>query len=78
MDKAKELGKLLSVDAIITGTYTVLSNTIKLSLKALDSSNGFVIASSIKDLPIDGDAGALLGISVSTPGGNTDKLWPLV
>lgn len=64
VDKTKELGKLLSVDAIIIGNYTVLSNTIKLTLKALDSSNGFVIAASMKDLPIDGDAGALLGINV--------------
>ncbi|MCB9284733.1 MAG: hypothetical protein H6563_11710 [Lewinellaceae bacterium] len=69
VDQAKELGKLLAVDAIITGNYTVLSNTIKLHLKALDASNGFVIASSIKDLPIDGDAGALLGINIPTSGG---------
>ncbi len=67
VDKAKELGKLLSVDVIIIGNYTVLSNTIKLTLKALDSNNGFVIAASMKDLPIDGDAGALLGINVSSP-----------
>jgi hypothetical protein len=69
IDKVKELGKLLFVEAIIIGKYTVLSNTIKLTLKALDSSNGFVIAASIKDLPLDGDAGALLGINVSSASG---------
>lgn len=72
VDKAKELGKLLSVEAIIVGNYTVLSNTIKLTLKALDSNNGFVIAASAKDLPIDADAGALLGINVPSAEGNVN------
>ncbi len=66
VNKAKELGKLLSVDAIIIGSYTVLSNTIKLTLKALDSSTGFVITAAMKDLPLDKDAGALLGINPSS------------
>lgn len=69
VDKTKELGKLLSVEAIITGNYTVLDSTIKLTLKALDSGTGFVIAASMKDLPIDGNAGALLGINVSSGNG---------
>ncbi len=74
VDKAKELGKLLSVDAIIIGSYTVLSNTIKLTLKALDSSTGFVITAAMKDLPLDKDAGALLGISASSNNGvNTNN-----
>lgn len=68
VDMAKELGKRLSVDAIIIGTYTVLSNTLKLTLKALDSNTGFVIAASMKDLLIDEDAAALLGINVSSGG----------
>ena len=62
--KTKELGKILSVETIIIGTYTVLSNTLKLYLKALDSNTGFVIASTMKDLKIDLDAGALLGINI--------------
>ncbi|MBK6903351.1 MAG: hypothetical protein IPH04_11225 [Saprospirales bacterium] len=70
VNKAKELGKLLSVDAIIIGNYTVLSNTIKLTIKALDSSNGCCHR---KDLPIDGDAGALLGINVPSSGGGVDN-----
>jgi len=67
------LGKLLSVEAIIIGNYTVLSNTIKLTLKALDSNTGFVIAASMKDLPIDGDAGALLGINVPSANSETNN-----
>ncbi len=66
--KAKELGKLLSVEAIIIGNYTVKNNTIKLTLSAYNSYSGLVIASTHKDLPIDSDAGALLGINVETNG----------
>jgi TolB-like protein len=62
--KAKELGQMLSVDVIVVGTYTVLSNSVKLTLKALDSSSGFVIAASSKDLPLDADARALLGSEI--------------
>ncbi len=58
--RAKELGQILSVEVIIVGTYTVLSNSIKLTLKALDVSSGFVIAGSARDLPLDADTRALL------------------
>lgn len=67
--RAKELGKLLSVEAVILGNYTVKNNTIKLTLSAYDSYSGLVIASTKKDLPIDSDAGALLGINVETNSG---------
>lgn len=70
VDKAKQLGKLLSVDAIIIGSYTVLSNTIKLTTKALDSGNGFVIAAAMKDLPLNEDAASLLGINVQSTNGS--------
>ncbi len=66
VDKAKALGKMLSVEVIIIGSYTVLSNTLKLTLKALDSNTGLVIAATGKELPIDSDAGALLGINIET------------
>lgn len=62
--KAQELGKILGVNAIIIGNYTQLSNTIKLTLKALDSNTGFVVAASMKDLPLNNDAGVLLGINI--------------
>ena len=63
VNNAKQLGKILSVEAIVVGNYTVLSNSISLTLKALDVNDGFVIAQSLNDLPIDKDAAALLGIS---------------
>ncbi|MBK7106649.1 MAG: hypothetical protein IPH62_15350 [Ignavibacteriae bacterium] len=70
VNTAKELGKILSVEAIIIGNYTVLSNTMKLNLKALDANSGFVIAATMKDLILDSDAGSLLGINIET---NTGK-----
>ena len=72
-NKAKELGKLLAVDAIVCGNYTVLTTTLKLTMKALDVNNGFVIAATMKDLPITSDAGALLGINVGTSNNNENK-----
>lgn len=71
--KAKELGKILSVNAIIIGNYTVLTNTLKLTLKALDVNNGFVIAATMKDLPLNDDASALLGIYISNTNNNSNK-----
>lgn len=70
-NKAKELGKILAVDAIIIGNYTVLSTTLKLTLKALDVNNGFVIAATMKDLPLNTDSGALLGINIIATDNNT-------
>ncbi|MBK8245099.1 MAG: hypothetical protein IPK88_16855 [Saprospiraceae bacterium] len=66
VDRAKELGKLLAVDAIIIGNYTVLSNTLKLTVKALDANSGFVIAATMKDLPLNEDAGSILGININS------------
>lgn len=63
VDKAKELGKLLAVEAIIVGNYTVLSNTLKLTAKALDANTGFIVSASMKDVLIDNDATALLGVN---------------
>ena len=73
--KAKELGNLLAVEVIVIGNYTVLSTTLKLTMKALDVNNGLVIAATMKDLPIDADAGSLLGIDVATNEGdmNTNR-----
>lgn len=72
-NKAKELGRLLAVDAIIIGNYTVLTTTLKLTLKALDVNSGFVIAATMKDLPITADVGALLGITVGTGDNNANR-----
>lgn len=70
VNNAKQLGKILSVEVIVVGNYTILSKTISLTLKALDAYDGFVIAQTMKDLPIDNDAGALLGINVEASNKN--------
>jgi len=62
---AQELGRILAVEAIVVGNYVMLSETIKLTIKALDVSNGFVIAATMKDLPVDANAAALLGININ-------------
>ena len=62
-EKTKELGKLLSVNAIIIGNYTILNNTIKLSLKALSTDNGVTIAASMINLPLNADICRILNIS---------------
>ena len=63
--KAQELGRVLGVNAIVVGNYTLLTNTIKLTLKAMDSGNGLLLVSIMKDLPLNSDAGALLGITIA-------------
>ncbi len=72
-NRAAELGRSLNVDVIVVGNYTVLSKTIKLTLKALNAVNGFVIAASMKDLPLDADAGTLLGINVGSESNGTSN-----
>lgn len=69
-NNAKELGKILSVEAIVVGNYTELSSSLSLTLKALDVNDGFVLAQSLNDLPLDDDLAALLGISTSNNSGN--------
>jgi hypothetical protein len=73
VEKSKTLGKLLSVNAIIVGTYTIFDNTVKLSLKALSTYNGASIAASMMDLPLDVDAGVLFGIKILSPGENASR-----
>ena len=60
---AKELGKILAVDAIITGTYTVLTNAIKVRAKVLDTQTALQFAASIGNLPLDENVNAYLGLS---------------
>lgn len=70
-EKTKELGKLLAVNAIIVGNYTILNNTIKLSLKALSTDNGVTIAASMINLPLNLDICKVLNINCS--GANEDS-----
>ena len=66
---AKELQKIIAVDAIVTGTYTVLSTNIKVRAKVLDTQTALQFAANMASLPINEDVGSYLGISIN--GGNT-------
>ena len=66
---AKELQKIIAVDAIITGTYTVLSTTIKVRAKVLDTETALQFAANMASLPMNEDVSSYLGISIN--GGNT-------
>lgn len=66
---AKELQKIIAVDAIVTGTYTVLNTTIKVRAKALDTETALQFAANMSNLTINENVGSYLGISIN--GGNT-------
>lgn len=66
---AKELQKIIAVDAIITGTYTVLSTTIKVRAKVLDTETALQFAANMTSLPMNEDVNSYLGIAIN--GGNS-------
>ena len=66
---AKELGKIVAVDVIITGTYTVLNSVIKVRAKALDTETALQFAASMGNLPLNENIASYLGVSIN--GGNT-------
>lgn len=61
-ENTKKLGIILAVEVLIIGNYTVLNDSIKLTLKALDVNTGSALAANMRNLPIDADAASLLGI----------------
>jgi hypothetical protein len=65
---AKELQKIIAVDAIVTGTYTVLNTNIKVRAKVLDTETALQFAANMASLPMNDDVSSYLGISVN--GGN--------
>lgn len=66
---AKQLGKIIAVDVIITGTYTVLNSVIKVRAKALDTETARQFAANMGNLPLNENISSYLGISLN--GGNT-------
>ncbi|MEM9144285.1 MAG: FlgO family outer membrane protein, partial [Bacteroidota bacterium] len=66
---AKELGKIVAVDAIITGTYSVLNTNIKVRAKALDTETALQFAANMGNLPLNENIASYLGVSVN--GGNS-------
>lgn len=72
--KTQEIGRLLSVDVIVVGTYTILSNTMQLTTKGIDVNSALVMANSSKEIILDNDAGALLGINISSSSNNAASI----
>jgi TolB-like protein len=66
---AKQLGRIIAVDAIITGTFTVLETKIKVRAKVLDTETALQFAAAMASLPINEDVASYLGVSVN--GNNT-------
>ncbi len=66
---AKKLGKITAVDAVITGTYTVLNSVVKVRAKVLDTETALQFAASMGNLPLNENISSYLGISVN--GGNS-------
>lgn len=66
---AKELGKIVAVDAIITGTYTVLNDIVKVRAKALDTETALQFAANMGNLALNENIASYLGVSVN--GGNS-------
>ncbi|KPM31268.1 Curli production assembly/transport component CsgG [Croceitalea dokdonensis DOKDO 023] len=66
---AKELGKIVAVDVIITGTYTVLNSVVKVRAKALDTETALQFAASMGNLALNENIASYLGVSVN--GGNS-------
>lgn len=69
---AKELQKIIAVDAIVTGTYTVLSTKIKVRAKVLDTETALQFAANMASLPMNEDVNSYLGIAVNE-GNNPNK-----
>lgn len=77
---AKELGKLQAVDAIVTGTVTVLNEKIKVTMKVLNTETASTIAGWSAEFLMNEDIKMLLGLTTYDNSGqkiNTDnKLVP--
>ncbi len=48
---AKKLGQIAGVDAIVTGTLTPFGDTVRLTLKVLDSSTARIVAATTAEIP---------------------------
>jgi TolB-like protein len=50
---AKELGKIAAVDAIVTGTYSILPTRIKLRVKVINTETALQLSADLASLPIN-------------------------
>jgi TolB-like protein len=63
---ARKLGKIAGVQILITGTLNPLTDTVRFSVKALDTEDGRIVASASRDILKTRDIMQLLGQSTTT------------
>jgi TolB-like protein len=74
---AKELKKLADVDILITGTITVFSDHIKVTIQPLDADANIVGQSNSASIPRNSDVNDLLGVTSPANGVNQGFNRPL-
>lgn len=57
----REFGRVSGVQAVMTGRFTVLENSVRVRVKVIDTASGNQIAASAASLPIDETVRYLLG-----------------
>lgn len=67
---ARKLGQIAGVDALVTGTITPFSDSVRLTVKALDLSTARALGVSTIDLPRTKAIDDLLGRNIDVPGTN--------
>lgn len=65
---ARKLGQITGVDTLLTGTLTPFGDTVRLTLKLIDSTTARVVSASTADIPRTKGIDELLGRSLSSPG----------
>lgn len=65
---ARQLGKIAGVDSLVTGSITVLGDSVRLSLKVLDVSTAEVLAMSSVDVPKTAAISVLSDQAIKAPG----------
>src|SRR6267142_2693780 len=78
---ARQLGKIASVDTLVTGTITsAFGETVRVLVKALDVETADIIAQSSADIPKTDAIKTLLGQGIATgvpaPGGSNEGTGP--
>jgi TolB-like protein len=62
-NSAKELGKILGVDAIASGTVTELTNSVKVNSRLFSTETGSIFAVASSEIPKSSDVRKLLGVT---------------
>jgi len=64
---ARQLGRIAGVDALVTGTITPLGDSVRLSVKVLDTTTARMVAASTADVPKTKAIEELLGREIGAP-----------